>query len=599
MTRPARVGSRATARWRLALLVLEGYAWLLGVVLAFAGVVAFLAWGLLARRPMVAVVALFVGVPSVLVTAAAVRALFFRLPAPRGVALAPGDAPALVAEVEALARAMGAPRVERVVVTTAFNASIVQTGFPFGRPRGTLLLGFPLLATLSVAQLRAVVAHELAHLVHAHGWLAGLVYRTRRSWMQLATAVHERGAMPIFVRWPLAHYVPRLEMRSAVVARTQELLADGIAAAHTDARTTADTLALIDVGGRLLDERFWPAVRATIDDAPEPPHAFARLRREGVRATDDAVERALLAELLAAPTEPHDSHPCLADRLAALGEPARLPPRTERTAGDALLGARLDALAAQLDEEWRAACAGPWRARHESVQRTRARLAALEAAVAAAPPSADATFERATLVETLRGAEDALPLYRAALDADPGHARAALALGRLLLDADDEAGVPLVERALARDPALEGEGCALLEGFHAGRGREVEAHRWHTRATRHATRTAMAEAERTTVSPLDRFVPHELDAAALAVVREALAREPAVREAYLAVRELRHSPGRPPVLGLAAAGEGADAVADRVRGAAALGAEASIVLLDRRQQALREVLAGVPGARIG
>ncbi|GLC26817.1 M48 family metalloprotease [Roseisolibacter agri] len=591
MTRPA----RDTSPWRLALLVAEGYAWLLGIVAAFAGVVAFLAWGLLARRPMVAVVALFVGVPSVLVTAAAIRALFFRLPAPRGVALAPGDAPALAAEVEALARAMGAPRVERIVVTTAFNASIVQTGFPFGRPRGTLLLGFPVLATLSVAQLRAVVAHELAHLVHAHGWLAGLVYRTRRSWMQLATAVHERGTMPIFVRWPLARYVPRLEAQSAAVARTQELLADGIAAAHTDARTTADTLALIDVGGRLLDERFWPAVRAAIDDEPEPPHAFARLRRDGVRTADDAAEPSLLAELLASSTEPHDSHPCLAERLAALGEPARLPPRTERSAGEALLGARFDTLAAQLDDEWRAACAGPWRARHESVRRRRARLAALEAG----PPSADATFERATLVEALRGADEALPLYRAALDADPEHARAALAIGRLLLDADDEAGVPLVERALARDPALEGEGCALLERFHADRGREVEAHRWHTRATRHATRTAMAEAERTTVSPLDRFVPHELDAAALALVREALAREPAVREAFLAVRELRHSPGRPCVLGLTAAGDGADAVADRVRGAAALGEETAVVLLDRRQQALREVLAGVPGARIG
>jgi hypothetical protein len=349
----------------------------------------------------------------------------------------------------------------------------------------------------------------------------------------------------------------------------------------------------MDMGGRLLHEHFWPVVLASVDDDAEPPRPFARMRDVGLRV-EAAAEVTLLHELLDATTEHDDSHPCLADRLSALGEPPRVPPRVTRSAGEALLGARFDALTARLDDEWRAARREWWRARHAEVQGTRTRLAALDAL----PPSADTACERAALIEELRGADDALPLYRAALDVDPDHPRAALAMGRLLLAADDAAGAALVERALARDPTLEADGCTLLAEFHERHGRAVEAHRWHTRGRRHATRTAIAAAERSTVSPLDRFAPHGLDADGLAAVRAALAAQREVREAFLAVRELRHSAGTQAVLAVAAEGVAPDALTARVREAAALGPEATIVVLDRRQRALREVLAAVPAARI-
>ena len=68
MTRQANAetssGEPVPSRIRLALLVLEGYAYLALVIASFAAVVAFLAWGVLNRRPLITVMAILIGVPA-------------------------------------------------------------------------------------------------------------------------------------------------------------------------------------------------------------------------------------------------------------------------------------------------------------------------------------------------------------------------------------------------------------------------------------------------------------------------------------------------------------------------------------------------------
>ena len=77
---------------------------------------------------------------------------------------------------------------------------VLSTRAGFGAGEMFYLIGYPLLVVLSPDQLKAVVAHELAHFANGHSRLAGLVYRTRASWVRLAQVLNERGTMPIFVR---------------------------------------------------------------------------------------------------------------------------------------------------------------------------------------------------------------------------------------------------------------------------------------------------------------------------------------------------------------------------------------------------------------
>ena len=268
----------AAATFGLVLLVIEGYVYLFASILFFILVTAFLAWGLLARQPVVALIALFLGLPLLALTFAAIRSLLFRVPNSRGIEVTARDAPALADLIEEIRQSLGSPRIDRTIIDDTFNASVRQRSrVAIFWPRNTLVIGYPLLVSLSPEQLRAVVAHELAHVFHAHGRVAGWLYRTRASWMRLAATLEERGSVPIFVRWILVNYVPRLRARSAAIARDQEFVADRCAAAAAGRRTAADTLVAIKIGAYLLENEFWPTTFDCVELQEEPSRPFARM----------------------------------------------------------------------------------------------------------------------------------------------------------------------------------------------------------------------------------------------------------------------------------------------------------------------------------
>ena len=472
--------SRASSL-RAALLVLEGYAYLLAIVALFVGMCAFLVWGIYERKPLVGLAAIVGGVPVVMLASALVRALVFRVPEVEGIELTSSAAPQLFELVEELRRRVGAPRVHRVVIGPTLQASAIQSPrLGFFRPRNTLLIGYPLLVLFSDKQLRAVVAHELAHLGRAHGRVAHWIYRTQLSWRRLIGVLTERQAVPIFVYWLARVYIPRLERHSAGIGREQERFADRCAADAAGSRAAAEALVASELGARVLRESFWPAavdVRQT--DLPRP---YTRMRSE-LRLVDDDASTDALAEILGDVTHATDSHPALAERLAALGERAAIPVTSAPGAGEELLGEQMHALASRLDAEWQHAHGDAWRTKSNSDHDQRARLASLEAQTSL---SAAEMFERATLLEALDGPDAALPVYQAALEADQRHAGAALAAGRILLERDDDSGAVLVERAVEADETLLPDAAELLVSFHRAHRRLVEAERWRRRAGKQA-----------------------------------------------------------------------------------------------------------------
>ena len=185
---------------KLLLVLIEGQLYLAGILAIFVAEFAFLFWGLWSRRPIVGLVAVFVSVPLMRSTLNAIRACFFRIRAPEGMPLARADGGALYGLVEEIRRAIGAPPVDSIAITGDFNASAVAHWPPWRlRRRRTLVLGLPVLTTLSMAELRAVIAHELAHFSSAHDPFAAWVYRTRRSWFALRASLDRRLATPVYV----------------------------------------------------------------------------------------------------------------------------------------------------------------------------------------------------------------------------------------------------------------------------------------------------------------------------------------------------------------------------------------------------------------
>ncbi len=590
MKAPAGGGPPRAAYLPLIVLVLEGYAYLALIVAIFLAAPAFLLWGVLTRRPFVAIAAILVGIPVVVTTTRALRALWFAFEEAKGIEVGPHFGARLHREVQEIARRIGAPAVHRIVVTDANNASAVQiprAGVFW--PKNTLCLGYPLLATLSVDQVRAVIAHELGHMTHAHGRVSSWVHRTRLSWMRLLNTLERHQSVPAHVYFLFRHYVPRLQAHAAAVSRQQELLADQLAADVTGPDVAGQTLMAIEIGHDLFDRRFWPRIEERVAEDPNPPAPFSEM---GPAIWSDVANRAeVIDRLVGGHTEASDTHPTLGDRLRALEQSPRWPDPVLATAAAFFFGPQKKELAAALDERWRDTNGRTWKQRHDEIRKRRECLAELAALQS---PGPEQTYRRGELTELEGDADAALHLYK--LAHQRGHAIAGLAAGRILLDRDDPSGTALIDAAMDANPDLVEDGCEAIVDFLERRGRRAEAYQYQLRMTRQASKTTMAHAERTTLSVVDRFHPcadPRVDAAALA---RRLAIEPGVLRAFLAVKELRYSPGTLIVLAVLVKNGNAAELGQRLCGEGLLPSDVMVAAIGRHDHGIETALG--PGALI-
>jgi len=468
---------------KLVLVIIEGQLYLAGILGIFAAELGFLFWGLWSRRPIIGLVAVFVMVPLIRSTVSSIRACFFRIRAPDGMPLGRSEGRALYDFVEEIRRAVDAPPVDSITITGGFHASAAAYWPPWRiRRRRTLVLGLPVLTTLSIAELRAVIAHELAHFSSAYDAFAAWVYRTRRSWFALRASLDRRLATPLYVYWLIRWYVPRLNAASAEVARRQELVADRVAVKVGGSRAAADALVVFESGTRFADDTHWPNIQISHETGAEPPRPYSQMLTWNARITSTDALDALFA------CEPEDTHPSLRERCARLEEAVRMPPAAVRSAGEEILGGELEKLAGRLEHGWIMRNGESWtqhRAEYLERRATLDRLSAIET------PTADELFKRAELLEILEGSDEALPTYQRA--AEQGHPAASLAAGRLLLDRMDLKGIVLVEDSMDRDDSLVPEACRILAEYYKETNQELAARKCEWRASRHTTRARLAQ----------------------------------------------------------------------------------------------------------
>ncbi|MET4074375.1 M48 family metalloprotease [Hymenobacter sp. UYCo722] len=512
-------------RWRVRGWALLGYGFilllLLGTVGTLLGVLALLAFG------TAVVVLLKVGLLVGFFAWKIIRSLWVQFDPPQGRALTPAEAAPLFAELREQSRAMAAPPVHRVLLTTDFNAAIVQ--LPrlgvLGWPRNYLMVGLPLLQALSPEQAAAVVAHELGHLRGGHGKFSAWVYRVSQSWGQLLGQLESHGAgtwLSKFANW----YVPRFNAWSHPMRRADEFEADAAAGRVTSPQALAQALCALVVRDSALDKLHWDVLTTNLVALPAPPSdAISRLLPVAKSARlDYAAETALLTTALAADPDPFDTHPTLPERLAALGQVAEVPVSPAITAAESWFGAHLPALAADLDATWAAERSAWWHERHRllSTQQKRLRELAARHETSATLSPAEA-WEYADLTEDHASAAEALPLFRSLFDDVDNGLAAKFAVGRILTTQDDAAGLPLLEEVMARLPAARATGLVLQQAYFQRRGDKEAARRLQAETLRHADRSDAAEAERTSISRTDNFLPHGLGEEELAGLRTSLA----------------------------------------------------------------------------
>jgi Zn-dependent protease with chaperone function len=200
-----------------------------GFYLLGLGLVAGLAWlswwlWLASPGPVAGEFGLLVAAAAAAAAVPAWRLLRARPAPPAGAAVTERQAPELWSQVRALAEAVGTRPPDEIRLWFDANAGVWEDARWLGLRAGRryLYLGVPLLRVLSVAQLRAVVAHELGHYARHHTRLGVVTYRGGQVIAGTIAQIGPRRPVGrVLVGYSLLYFLV-----SMVVVRRMELAAD-------------------------------------------------------------------------------------------------------------------------------------------------------------------------------------------------------------------------------------------------------------------------------------------------------------------------------------------------------------------------------------
>ena len=253
-----------------------------------------------------------------------------------------------------------------------------------------------------------------------------------------------------------------------------------------------------------------------------------------------------------------DTHPSLADRVAALNTvPAKkaapaafmsIPQLLEagdESAGQYYLGQRCDELCDQLNREWAEQVKDTWKQKHKEKQEAHARVLELREKSARGELTEEELWDYAMKTELLEGGAAAVPLLRQLVDRLPNHTGGNFALGRLLLSQGDHAGLEHLERVVAKDQDAFLTAAELADAFFTRTGQLEEAETYRRRAMERRDLINEAEKERRRVLPDDTFVAHGFPDDTIRQIVTNLAGVLEIGKAYLVRKQVQVMPELP------------------------------------------------------
>ncbi|MBD2578978.1 M48 family metallopeptidase [Oscillatoria sp. FACHB-1406] len=538
-------------RRRVALFALLGYVYiflvLAGLLTLIGLVISFIVFSHRVNGAIIKLVILLL-IPAWAIA----RSLWVTFPPPEGLKLSRRQVPQLFALVDELTTKLQAPRFHNILLNRDFNAAVVQVPrlSILGWQENYLLLGLPLMQSLSLEQLKAVLAHELGHLSGNHSRFAAWIYRIRKTWMQIYERLHQSdrsGASVLFNRF-LDWYWPSFNAYSFTLARMNEYEADRCASQLTGAKNMAEALINVEVKARFLESSFWSDIHKQVEHQVEPSsNTYSSMLTVLHSPIAEEQTKEWLGQALVQKTNYADTHPCLSDRLKSLGYPIARSQTfqsvtLQTSAAEHLLGDTLHQFATQFDRHWQESVSTPWRQRYAYLQETKNKLQALEQKAQMQSLGEEETWERAYYTLELQGAEAALPLLQDVLKIQPDRAEANYTIGQVLLSKADPSGIAYIEKAIAQNIDWAVDGCELVSSFFWRQGQTEEAQKYRKRAERHYQLLLKAQQERASVWDNDSFKSHTLKASQVNELRQQIASYPEVKEAYLVEKVVKYLP---------------------------------------------------------
>ena len=236
---------------------------------------------------------------------------------PPGPVMKASEHPKLFAAIREVAHKTGQAMPRDVYLVADVNAFVAQRGGIMGFFSHRVMgLGLPLLSLLSVAELRAVLAHEFGHYYGGDTQLGPWIYKTRSAMGRTIVSLAHSGST--IVRKPFEWYGNFFLKVTHSISRAQELSADALAARVAGAQHLVSGLKAVHGGaaafGAFVQTEYGPVLEAGF--RPPLAHGFrAFLDGKQIKAS---LEKLVAENLQDTDHDAFDTHPPLAQRIAAL-----------------------------------------------------------------------------------------------------------------------------------------------------------------------------------------------------------------------------------------------------------------------------------------
>ncbi|MGC2230462.1 MAG: M48 family metallopeptidase, partial [Candidatus Acidiferrum sp.] len=245
-----------------------------------------------------------------------------------GLLLEPSAHPRLFEELNAIAAALEEPVPREVYLIGQVNAFVADRGGIMGiGSRRIMGIGLPLLSSLTVSEIRAVLAHEFGHYYSGDTKMGPWVYKTQSAMIRTFRNIGSLGELgriaalqfmnmvaAFILKWYFIFFMRVVNF----VSRRKEYRADELACLVAGAEPLAQGLRKIH-GAAMAWGTYWNTeVVPVLNQGCKPAIADGFSRFLAAPQIAVQVKEGIEREVSEGKTKPFDTHPPLRDRIAAI-----------------------------------------------------------------------------------------------------------------------------------------------------------------------------------------------------------------------------------------------------------------------------------------
>jgi hypothetical protein len=285
------------------------------------------------------------------------RIFTFRFPVIQGVRMRRERSPGLFKLMDSIQAEYAYPEQDRVLITDRFELQVLKTpefGLPL-RHNTTLVIGLPLLQSLSATHFRCALTRTLVQFNSRENSLTNWLYQLRHIWKQyLKTLRKERrfGDQPL--HWFFKLYTPFYRNISVSAAQQDELSADRQALLTINNDDMFKTIESILISKIFLSRHYWPSIRGMIKQDPKSGVLPYSKLEHVIKSTLSQLDiKQWLEKQYKTERQPDEITPSLKARMDILGRNRiKIPEQANESAALVYLDAVHQEVVRRIDEKW-------------------------------------------------------------------------------------------------------------------------------------------------------------------------------------------------------------------------------------------------------